>query len=47
MASSTDPAGERIVLGAFAYIMPADWRQRVAGDARPGSGPAVSLGVDF
>ena len=25
----------------------ADWRQRVAGDARPGSGPAVSLGVDF
>lgn len=25
----------------------ADWRQRVAGDARPGSGPAVSLGFDF
>lgn len=25
----------------------ADWRQRVAGSARPGSGPAVSLGVDF
>lgn len=24
-----------------------DWRERVAGDARPGSGPAMSLGVDF
>jgi hypothetical protein len=25
----------------------ADWRQRVAGDARPGSGPAISIGSDF
>lgn len=24
-----------------------DWRHRVVGDARPGSGPAVSAGVDF
>jgi len=24
-----------------------DWRQRVAGDARPGSGPALSIGGDF
>jgi hypothetical protein len=24
-----------------------DWRQRVAGDARPGSGPAVTLAADF
>jgi hypothetical protein len=24
-----------------------DWRQRIAGDARPGSGPALSLGADF
>lgn len=24
-----------------------DWRARVAGDARPGSGPALSLGADF
>lgn len=24
-----------------------DWRQRVAGDARPGSGPALSVGTDF
>ncbi|MBB4152283.1 hypothetical protein GGQ80_000159 [Sphingomonas jinjuensis] len=25
----------------------ADWRERVAGRARPGSGPALSLGTDF
>ena len=24
-----------------------DWRRRIAGDARPGSGPALSLGTDF
>lgn len=24
-----------------------DWRQRVAGNARPGSGPALTLGTDF
>lgn len=24
-----------------------DWRQRIAGDARPGSGPALTLGGDF
>lgn len=24
-----------------------DWRQRIAGDARPGSGPALSIGGDF
>jgi hypothetical protein len=24
-----------------------DWRQRVAGDARPGSGPALTIGSDF
>ena len=24
-----------------------DWRQRIAGDARPGSGPTLSLGSDF
>jgi hypothetical protein len=24
-----------------------DWRQRVAGNARPGSGPALTLGADF
>lgn len=25
----------------------AEWRQRVAGDARPGSGPVLSVGADF
>ena len=25
----------------------AEWRQRIAGNARPGSGPALSLGADF
>jgi hypothetical protein len=25
----------------------AEWRQRVAGKAKPGSGPALSLGADF
>lgn len=24
-----------------------DWRERIAGDARPGSGPALTLGADF
>ena len=24
-----------------------DWRERVAGSARPGSGPALTLGTDF
>jgi hypothetical protein len=24
-----------------------DWRERVGGDARPGSGPALTLGADF
>lgn len=33
-------AGQRLRLSL-------DWRQRVAGRARPGSGPALSLGTDF
>lgn len=33
-------AGRRVRISA-------DWRQRIAGDARPGSGPALSLGTDF
>lgn len=32
--------GERVRLGA-------EWRERVAGNARPGSGPALTIGVDF
>ncbi|WP_241231322.1 hypothetical protein [Sphingomonas koreensis] len=35
------PVGESAVRVAI------DWRERVAGDARPGSGPALSLGADF
>lgn len=35
------PAGRRSVRVTL------DWRQRVAGDARPGSGPALSAGMDF
>lgn len=34
-------------LGEHAVKLSVDWRQRVAGDARPGSGPAVTLGADF
>jgi hypothetical protein len=33
-------AGARLRIGL-------DWRQRVAGNARPGSGPALSIGTDF
>lgn len=40
-AIATVPLGERAVRVAL------DWRERVAGDARPGSGPALSLGADF
>lgn len=40
-AVATVPLGEQAVRIAV------DWRERVAGDARPGSGPALSLGTDF
>lgn len=33
-------AGERVRLGV-------EWRERIAGNARPGSGPALTLGADF
>lgn len=33
-------------LGGTARIS-AEWRMRVAGDARPGSGPALTLATDF
>jgi hypothetical protein len=33
-------AGERVRLGV-------EWRERVAGNARPGSGPALTIGADF
>lgn len=35
------PAGERLARVTL------DWRRRVAGNARPGSGPVLSLGADF
>ncbi|MET0310212.1 MAG: hypothetical protein ABW023_16020 [Sphingomonas sp.] len=34
-------------LGAQNIRLALDWRQRVAGDARPGSGPALTIGGDF
>ncbi|ODP36069.1 hypothetical protein [Sphingomonas turrisvirgatae] len=34
-------------LGGRAVKLSIDWRERVAGNARPGSGPAVTLGADF
>lgn len=36
-----------VPLGDSAMRIALDWRERVAGDARPGSGPALSLGADF
>jgi len=35
------PAGERRLRFTL------DWRQQVAGNAAPGSGPALSVGTDF
>lgn len=39
--------GVAVPLAGRNLRLAADWRQRVAGNARPGSGPAVSLGMDF
>ncbi len=39
--------GARLPIGRQRYRVSIDWRQRVAGDARPGSGPAPSIGTDF
>ncbi|HEY0624462.1 MAG TPA: hypothetical protein VGD28_15435, partial [Sphingomonas sp.] len=36
-----------VPLGDSALRVALDWRERVAGDARPGSGPALSVGADF
>ena len=40
-AAITLPLGTRALRVSF------DWRQRIAGDARPVSGPALSIGTDF
>jgi len=37
----------RVPVGDNALRVAIDWRERVVGDARPGSGPALSLGADF
>ena len=37
----------RAPLGKMSVRLGAEWRQRVAGNARPGSGSALSLGADF
>jgi hypothetical protein len=40
-------ASASVPFGAKTVRVSVDWRQRVAGDARPGSGPALSIGTDF
>jgi hypothetical protein len=39
--------GLRVPAGRRQVRVSLDWRQRVAGRARPGSGPALSIGSDF
>lgn len=39
--------GAVLPVGRRSIRVTLDWRQRVAGDARPGSGPALSAGMDF
>ena len=39
--------GVRAPIAGRAVRLSLDWRQRIAGDARPGSGPALSIGSDF
>jgi hypothetical protein len=39
--------GVALPLGRGHARLTFDWRQQVAGNARPGSGPALSLGTDF
>lgn len=39
--------GARLAVGGKAIRVSLDWRQRVAGRARPTSGPALTIGSDF
>lgn len=39
--------GAVVPVGATRLRITLDWRQRIAGRARPGSGPALSIGSDF
>jgi len=41
------PAASVAVPAAMPLRISLEWRQRIAGDARPGSGPALSIGADF
>ncbi|MBS0285465.1 MAG: hypothetical protein JSS15_13700, partial [Proteobacteria bacterium] len=41
------PAAGVAVPAAMPLRISLEWRQRIAGDARPGSGPALSIGADF
>lgn len=36
-----------VPFGPRALRLAADWRQRIAGPSRPGSGPALTIGTDF
>lgn len=37
----------RLTVGGASVAVAADWRLRVAGSARPGSGPALTLATSF
>lgn len=37
----------RLNAGGQSFRLSAEWRQRIAGNARPGSGPAITLAADF
>ena len=39
--------GAAVPVAGTALRLTLDWRQRLAGNARPGSGPALSIGTDF
>ena len=39
--------GVAVPIARRAIRLSADWRERIAGDARPGSGPAFTIGSDF
>lgn len=57
LSGGAQPGAARLDIGPAAHIrlpvargglrLTLEWRERIAGDARPGSGPALSLGGDF
>ena len=40
-------AAIRFRAGSAGVRLGSDWRQRVSGDARPGSGPTITFGLDY